>query len=640
MIPDKISSVVYGGEKIFTAVGEKITVDGVLEIRNEFTECGENAYEWVTRFRNAGNANTKQLSGLNGADLPFETDEKTITFESLRGDSCGGQSFLPIKYELDGAKPLEIEPSGGRSSSISGFPFFDIKAGDKSLICAIGWTGQWLLKIVKNEGGFRITVGLRDADFYLKPGETARTPRILVMYGGADIEKLRRDFRRLMLKKYSPHAIDADFRVPVALQNYDRFYLHDVLIHGDHWTTEKVQLEAVELAAKCGMDSYWLDAAWFIGGFTHKGVGNYGYEASFPNGLKKIAERIHAHGMKFVLWFEPERPYLGTDTAKKWKNCLLTDNPRSDFRLLDYSADGVLDWVFEKLSSVIEENGVDVYRQDFNTDPLPYWRKKDKNSKYLRGMTGVLYRLQDRFKSLFNKNTGNRYGLTEMKHVEAMYELWDRLKQKFPKLVIDNCSSGGRRIDLETCMRAIPLWRSDTGCFCSSEKQPSHIWNQNQTMSLARYLPFQSIASWVPEANEFRSAATMGIACNFNVFDPEFNFEKAKNAIDEIHSLQKIWEGDFYAFTEPALNPEAWAGFQLNRENEGFCVFFRRNGENDTYCFAINTFNTEAEYSVTVSNEQYNKTEMMLKGSELKDFCKKIRLFEKNSSLLLVYRKE
>jgi alpha-galactosidase len=36
-----------------------------------------------------------------------------------------------------------------------------------------------------------------------------------------------------------------------------------------------------------------------------------------------------------------------------------------------------------------------------------------------------------------------------------------RLLAANPGLFIDNCASGGQRIDLETCARSIPLWRTD-----------------------------------------------------------------------------------------------------------------------------------------------------------------------------------
>ena len=56
---------------------------------------------------------------------------------------------------------------------------------------------------------------------------------------------------------------------------------------------------------------------------------------------------------------------------------------------------------------------------------------------------------------------GSRNGMAEVLHISGMYTLWDTLRETFPSLLIDNCASGGRRIDVETIRRAVHLWRSD-----------------------------------------------------------------------------------------------------------------------------------------------------------------------------------
>ena len=213
----------------------------------------------------------------------------------MRGDSCGGDSFLPVCEELSGRQSFHLEPAGGRPSNTTAFPYFDLHTADRQLICAIGWSGQWRLDISREADGFRVRAGLQDADFYLKPDETARSPRILLMIreSGGDIDDLRRAFRQLELLHYSPRlSFGQDFRVPIACQNFDRYFWGSIpLTGGQLWGTEQIQLENVAFAAKCGFDHYWLDACWFKNGFIKGGVGNYTYDAGFPNGLRPIADR-------------------------------------------------------------------------------------------------------------------------------------------------------------------------------------------------------------------------------------------------------------------------------------------------------------------------------------------------------------
>ena len=76
----------------------------------------------------------------------------------------------------------------------------------------------------------------------------------------------------------------------------------------------------------------------------------------------------------------------------------------------------------------------DYYRQDFNMQPDIYWAANDEPG---------------------------RTGMKEIRHIEGLYYFWDYLLSRFPNLLIDNCASGGRRIDWETIGRSAPLWRSD-----------------------------------------------------------------------------------------------------------------------------------------------------------------------------------
>ncbi|MEN6308568.1 MAG: alpha-galactosidase [Anaerohalosphaeraceae bacterium] len=106
-------------------------------------------------------------------------------------------------------------------------------------------------------------------------------------------------------------------------------------------------------------------------------------------------------------------------------------------------------------NKIITDEGVDLYRQDFNIDPLGHWRAND---------------------------TEDRQGITENKYVAGYLAYWDELLRRHPGMLIDSCASGGRRNDLETMRRAIPLYRSDYIL------EP--VGNQGQTYGLSLWLPF------------------------------------------------------------------------------------------------------------------------------------------------------
>ena len=89
----------------------------------------------------------------------------------------------------------------------------------------------------------------------------------------------------------------------------------------------------------------------------------------------------------------------------------------------------------DHIDKLLIEQGIDLYRQDFNIDPLPFWR-----ARRTRGPAG-------------------HYGNPPCR--PGCSPIWDELQRRHPDMLIDECASGGRRNDLEMMRRAVPLWRSD-----------------------------------------------------------------------------------------------------------------------------------------------------------------------------------
>jgi len=65
---------------------------------------------------------------------------------------------------------------------------------------------------------------------------------------------------------------------------------------------------------------------------------------------------------------------------------------------------------------------------------------------------------------LASERPADRQGITEIRYVEGLYATWDELRARFPQMYLDDCASGGRRIDLEMVMRSVVQTRSDSAC--------------------------------------------------------------------------------------------------------------------------------------------------------------------------------
>jgi len=210
--------------------------------------------------------------------------------------------------------------------------------------------------------------------------------------------------------------------------------------------------------------------------------------------------------------------------------------------LLNLGNPEALQWLTDHISMMIENEGISIYRQDFNMDPLPYWRAADEV---------------------------DRQGMSEIRHIEGLYAFWDELLARHPGLIIDNCASGGRRIDLETTSRSFPLWRSDYPC------KPTI---QCHTYGLNLYLPCSSTVSLEPAIYDFRSALSAGIALDWNPYAADFPVEQAQRLIDEFKRLRPFFYGDFYPLTPHNIGDDVWMAYQFHREDlgQGMFLAFRR----------------------------------------------------------------
>src|SRR5262249_34939087 len=156
-----------------------------------------------------------------------------------------------------------------------------------------------------------------------------------------------------------------------------------------------------------------------------------------------------------MLWFEPERVYKGTPWHKSHPEWLLGNG--GDNFLLNLGNPAARKFLTDFISVRIDEFGLGCYRQDFNIDPLAFWQAADAL---------------------------DRQGATEIHYIEGLYAFWDELLKRHPNLMIDNCASGGRRLDLETLGRATPFWRTD------GPRDP--IAHQCHTLGLLSWVPLNA----------------------------------------------------------------------------------------------------------------------------------------------------
>ena len=190
-------------------------------------------------------------------------------------------------------------------------------------------------------------------------------------------------------------------------------------------TTEQVE-HSIDVAAEVGAEVYFIDASWYAkpGGNWWKTVGDWEVDRErFPAGIKPFRDRVHAAGMLWGLWMDAERVGMESRLAKEHPDWLAMnyDGDREMGGLLDLTNPDVAKWMEQQIISVIEENQLDFFRLDYNTDQA----------------RGGIKTLHDGF---IENGTWRYY--------DTLYGIYDRLRAKFPKVIFENCAGGGGRTDI------------------------------------------------------------------------------------------------------------------------------------------------------------------------------------------------
>jgi len=570
------------------------------------------AAEWVLRFKNEGSSDTPVIADVLSCAVRFNDwpEGEAVLYRAL-GSDAQRSDFAPVRDALPENAEVRFGPSKGRSSDTTAFPFFNIAAPERGIVAAIGWSGKWKASVKKTgPRALRLDAGMERTYFRLKPGEEVRSPSTaLLFWKSGDRMAGHNLFRRFVLAHHTPRPQERPVELPLS---------HGVGFGGPFpcneyiCATESYALAMIDRLRQFGIDpeACWIDAGWYENATKSwwSGVGSwFPSRERFPRGLKPVSEAARKWGKGFVLWFEPERVYEGTWLDREHPEWLtkLTGNPN---RLLNLGNPQALSWLTDHISNFLQSEGVTIYRQDFNFDPAPYWEAMD---------------------------TPDRIGIAEMKHIEGLYAYWDALLARVPGLLIDNCASGGRRIDLETIGRSVPLWRTDYSYF-----EPNGY--QCHTYGLQLFLPCSGTGNNNTQKYFFRSsmggAVVLGWEINGTYNNAPFNLAQAHEDIAEFRTLRPYFYGDFYPLTEYSTLDEAWAAFQWNRpeERDGIVLAFRRHqAAQSSITVVLHELEPDGDYEVTF--EDYGIT-LFKTGRELGSGLS-VKIPEAPGSLLIKYRR-
>ncbi|SDQ65807.1 alpha-galactosidase [Curtobacterium sp. UNCCL20] len=271
----------------------------------------------------------------------------------------------------------------------------------------------------------------------LATGATYEGPWLYGAYGDGLDDQARRFHRWLRSRPTHPRTPR-----PMTINVWEAVYF-------DHDLARLTDL--AERAARLGVERYVLDDGWFRHRRDdHAGLGDwYVDEDVWPEGLGPIVDRVRALGMEFGLWFEPEMVNEDSDLARAHPEWIMQADGRlplrsRDQQVLNLAVPEAFAYVLERMTAIIGEYRVEYVKWDLNRDLLEAGRPGG--------------------------------GAAVHEQTLAAYRLMATLKERFPRLEIESCSSGGARVDLGVIEHTDRVWVSDD--IDPLERQQMHRWTQ------------------------------------------------------------------------------------------------------------------------------------------------------------------
>ncbi len=556
--------------------------------------------EWTLHFKNTGQKATPILENVQALDMRFARGHYgEFLLHHAVGSPCAVNDYQPLASELLPKTEKRISALGGRPTN-SDMSYFNVEVPTGSgVIVAVGWPGQWSSSWIRDEDvGLRIRAGQELTHLKLLSGEEIRTPLMVLQFWTQNWIRAQNVWRRWMLAHNVPKP---NGRVPQP----ELFGCSSHLFNEMQEATEENQKACIDRYLNEGIKigHWWMDAGWYpFGNVGWPKTGTWEVDTKrFPRGLRAISDYAHSKGVKTIVWFEPERVHPDTWLTKNHPEWILGG---AGGGLLNLGNPQARQWLTQHVDQLIEKQGIDLYRQDFNIDPLACWRSADGP---------------------------DRQGITEIRHVEGYLAYWDELLERHPGMFIDTCASGGRRNDLETLRRAIPLWRTDYRC------EP--IGTQCCSYGISLWIPLSGTGAADADLYTFRSNMVPFTNCLFDVRSKTLDFNLLRRITAQWREIAADFLGDFYPLTEYSTTRDSWMAWQFDRpeRGEGFVQAFRR----DKCIFEVGRLQLQgldptANYEVT--DLDLDKSRQM-GGRELTEKGLLVTISDRPGAVLITYRK-
>ena len=402
----------------------------------------------------------------------------------------------------------------------------------KVLGATLAWPGNYKLKVDAKNTSLSLIAGINEEEsaYLLEGGRTFTTPELCMTFSD-----------------------EGKGGVSRALHRWARQY--------------KLNQGSTPRDAKLGVEYFVLDDGWFGDKYPRnndrQGLGDWMVNTKkLPNGIGALVKEATADGMKFGIWIEPEMSDTKSELFEKhpdWvlrgKNRELSTGRGGSQIVLDLTNPKVQDFVFHVVDDLMTENPDIAYiKWDCNVPLMDYgspYLPADKQSQiYVDYQLGLIKTLK-------------------------------RIRAKYPKLVMQDCSSGGGRINYGLLPYFEEFWGSDD----TDAKMRLFIqWGE------LNYFPAMAMAAYVSAERNHQTGRLTPIKFRMDLamtgrlgmeLQPsqmskeDFNF--AKRGIAAYKQIRNVVQmGDLYRLHSP-YEGDGVASLMYVSEDKSRAAFFAYN---------------------------------------------------------------
>ncbi len=459
---------------------------------------------------------------------------------------------------------------------------------------ALVYSGNFKASVHVDPGrNSRVFLGINDVDFgwKLASGETFHTPEAVTVYSDSGLGGMSAQFHRVCAE----HLVRGKFAKaprPILLNNWEATYFG--------FNEEKL-LRIARTAADVGVELFVLDDGWF----GHRdsddsSLGDWYVDTrKLPNGMRHLTDQVHAMGLKFGLWFEPEMISPKSDLYEKhpeWAIHIAGREPIQQRQqlTLDLSREDVQDYVYECVASHLREDGIDYVKWDMNRNfsnigsaLLPADQQKELPHRYMLGL----------------------------------YRVLEKLVKEFPDVLFESCSSGGGRFDMGMLHYMPQTWTSDNTdalCRCQIQYSTSLVFPPFAMGSHVSAVPNHQTGRITPIETRGNVAMSgcFGYELDLNTLSAE-DIETVRQQVKRVKELRNtLLYGDFHRLLSPYEgNDTAWITVSKDK-SEAVFMLTRALAKSGTAPLLVKLRGLDENkvYTVLETGESYSGSELMNLG--------------------------